>query len=1475
MKPVPFEDFSGGITDKDVPGETNRYEICDNLLIDGDKRLYQRDGLDVYSSSAYKLGPFDATVTIASPGVWTKTAHGLSNGTTLTIFTTGALPTGLSTGTTYYVVNTSTDTFQLSLTDGGSAINTTGSQSGTHTIHPIQRATRLVNFKNDTEIVAFQNKKAWHQATALTGAWAEVTGPGGGSSTTRAFNTDNAAKIVDTDQWQGHLFAASSDGDPVIKMYRDSGGTMRLRTAGMPEVPDTLYPADGGLADAITLANDIRTQMIAHFGANGATQGVPNSSKTGHHVSHASLTAQASAVSASTAATNLSTLITLLNTLRTQYGSHMDDAQAEGPGTASGATFTGGDAFRNYHMCPEHGVCGSAYAPFMRLQPVGNPESANRAYYAFRHFLNFTLHDPSFTIPSSATIADVLPYLNDLRNKWNWHTKAPMTHYNANVWNGTTQFIGVGSFNATVTIASPGVFTALETGGNSSWSVQEHGLQNTAEVQLTTTGALPTGLSAGVTYYVVNRTATTFQLSLSSGGAAINTSGSQSGTHTVVPLGAHNTAYSAVKTYTWANISPPLGAFAQYVSDLYAEFFAHRVYDMHMEWDSTWITPVGITKSPSSLEDIVTLLGWLCYSITYHVKDAHGRFTTPGTYFRQNIGSVTSGAATLSLDGTAGTLDQFKGMRVVPLTGTGASPYSWAFFSVMSVASPPVPYNVTGSTAATPAVLTCDQNFTATLAAAQFILTGSRYHMSWHEDDEIFDPSDVCSAFNAVDFTFSSASAYAALADIAKNMALYLKTHTISELELASVTGNTAIYSRNGKSYSRYQSDDTVAALGTSIFTHAPMERAASTVDLFLSLNSALLSTNTPATQLAESRFTTAPSAGSFNYKMLFRYDYEVGTKDFTDRGKPSSAINVIGFENDDASEAGGTESGKFYASLSSIYSFSNAANENFYHTDTTNFKKEIYRTIANGQNYYRVDVDAGTDASTASGSLTNATTTLSDYSTDTYLINQLALYTNSGAPANGRPPTGTTSVHVFKNVMYYVVGNRVYQSIPNDLDSVPATFYEEFEEDIVCVSSTKNVAVALGTSKIYRLIGGFDDAGRGALTYDPIFDRTGVISQTAVVKADDAVFFAGKDGFYVTDGFKCFRVTDLEDTFISYTDTAAKRARIQGAYDNISKRIYWTFQTAAGSNPDKIWVLDLQFGIKPDAVPVTTLSKTSGFNPTALSFFGGQLYYGDGDGYVWVQTRGRNIDLVKDTGVAATSWAAEAVRWNFKSCHSHYGEPRIRKYFTSIGVQFEQQSTNVSCQITSDADKGRIESDLPVIRSRKLVDWEGDSNGKLDWIASVYPAKAGNLVDEWRWFKGDGSLRSNFRAIELALAYCVIVKSTDMGTVTVANIAGNVYSVTLTSLSATRKWPLYSVGYFIRINSVDYPVTVRTSDTVVRIDSTGLTSPTQTVHTSWEMWGYPKNERVRLLGYTVNVDAGGDNQTASQGPVVSGGRNA
>ncbi|MGH3512554.1 MAG: hypothetical protein ACRDRB_09770, partial [Pseudonocardiaceae bacterium] len=81
-------------------------------------------------------GSATVTITIASPAVVSWTAHGLLVGAPVTFTTTGALPTGLVASTTYYVSTVvAVDSFQVSATLGGSAVNTTGTQSGTHTGH--------------------------------------------------------------------------------------------------------------------------------------------------------------------------------------------------------------------------------------------------------------------------------------------------------------------------------------------------------------------------------------------------------------------------------------------------------------------------------------------------------------------------------------------------------------------------------------------------------------------------------------------------------------------------------------------------------------------------------------------------------------------------------------------------------------------------------------------------------------------------------------------------------------------------------------------------------------------------------------------------------------------------------------------------------------------------------------------------------------------------------------------------------------------------------------------------------------------------------------------------------------------------------------------------------------------------------------------------------------------------------------------
>lgn len=96
----------------------------------------QSDTDDDISKTAVNIEPRTVTMTIASPAVVTLNNHGLVAGDAFTFSTTGALPTGVTAGTIYYVISAglATNTFRFSETSGGSAVNTSGSQSGTHTL---------------------------------------------------------------------------------------------------------------------------------------------------------------------------------------------------------------------------------------------------------------------------------------------------------------------------------------------------------------------------------------------------------------------------------------------------------------------------------------------------------------------------------------------------------------------------------------------------------------------------------------------------------------------------------------------------------------------------------------------------------------------------------------------------------------------------------------------------------------------------------------------------------------------------------------------------------------------------------------------------------------------------------------------------------------------------------------------------------------------------------------------------------------------------------------------------------------------------------------------------------------------------------------------------------------------------------------------------------------------------------------------
>ena len=148
--------------------------------------------IDVYLQQTYN----GATISIASPAVITVTGHDFVEGQRIQFNTTGVLPTGMNVNTHYFVRNPNilAGTFNISTTISGVLLNTSGTQSGTHSAFPVRAYKQLLY----DEIIGFSGSTGFQKyfagylnftgfdvepnLTTTTNGWRICVGQSGGIS---------------------------------------------------------------------------------------------------------------------------------------------------------------------------------------------------------------------------------------------------------------------------------------------------------------------------------------------------------------------------------------------------------------------------------------------------------------------------------------------------------------------------------------------------------------------------------------------------------------------------------------------------------------------------------------------------------------------------------------------------------------------------------------------------------------------------------------------------------------------------------------------------------------------------------------------------------------------------------------------------------------------------------------------------------------------------------------------------------------------------------------------------------------------------------------------------------------------------------------------------------------------------------------------------------------------------------------------
>ena len=156
---VPLTGWGGGTWGSGTWGNGTQTQVGMQLWSQanfGEDLVYGPRGQGIYYWNAnIGYSPIQITISIDTPGEITLPAgFSFPDGTALTLTSTGALPTGLTVGQVYFVVNSTGGTFNLSATLGGAAINTSGSQSGLQYVS--QRGVDLAD-AGDTDAPLFQN----------------------------------------------------------------------------------------------------------------------------------------------------------------------------------------------------------------------------------------------------------------------------------------------------------------------------------------------------------------------------------------------------------------------------------------------------------------------------------------------------------------------------------------------------------------------------------------------------------------------------------------------------------------------------------------------------------------------------------------------------------------------------------------------------------------------------------------------------------------------------------------------------------------------------------------------------------------------------------------------------------------------------------------------------------------------------------------------------------------------------------------------------------------------------------------------------------------------------------------------------------------------------------------------------------------------------------------------------------------------
>lgn len=188
-----------------------------------------------YKWHAWDMGSDIITISSIDTGAdeFTSNAHGLANGTVVKFHATTTLPGGITEADTYYVINTATNTFQISQTAGGSAVDITSGGSGTIYVYEVDDPTvetlavwqgpassKLIAGAGGTlwDVTAARAATVSYDASAANNRWQWCAHTTSGGSYLFMVNGADAALNYNGSAWAAPTITGATDGTDAVQV---------------------------------------------------------------------------------------------------------------------------------------------------------------------------------------------------------------------------------------------------------------------------------------------------------------------------------------------------------------------------------------------------------------------------------------------------------------------------------------------------------------------------------------------------------------------------------------------------------------------------------------------------------------------------------------------------------------------------------------------------------------------------------------------------------------------------------------------------------------------------------------------------------------------------------------------------------------------------------------------------------------------------------------------------------------------------------------------------------------------------------------------------------------------------------------------------------------------------------------------------------------------------------------------------------